>query len=342
MFFTFNKIMSVKDIHHNSDKLPSNLRFSNHYFWLRTDTVGTILETNNKFKDNFFSSNKTMIDLMMDQLFHPIDLLNYQFLLQKNLKELKRCFFVDLRTRSISTNIEILISWEFQISFSDDGEVEIFGIGHPTIETSKVPINEVEENPLSLKSHNFPDTKVVGWCSVDSSDLETFQIVYLSEELDLETANSNFINWRSIVHKEDWDVVEKCLHSLMVKPALHNSQCSFRIYTKKREYRWIKGFWTLQQVLDRVSANCCLIDITENKYAQNLLEQQHQLLQNIIFEQSHTMRSKLTNIIGALALINPKILQEENATYIKIIKKEAEKLDGLIKDSVTNSSFLLK
>jgi hypothetical protein len=330
----------VENIQHLSDNVPSNLRFSNHYFWLRTDRSGKILEVNNKLKDSIFNFGKTIVDLAVDLLFHPLDLARYQFHLEKNINEPKRSFVVDLRTRVGDKYAETPIRWEFQLYYSTEGVLEIFGIGHPKsgIDGVQDMVLEEEENAFHL---NNP-YKVVGCWSVDFSNLDIFQVAYITDAVDLKVESDTFISWKTFVHPEDWNLVDACLYSISGNPSLNNTHCCFRVLTNKGDYIWLEGFWTLHQLFDSRSAICCLVDISENKRFQTLIDRQHKLLHSIIFEYSHTMRSKLTNIMGALALINPKTAQAENATYLKIIQKEAQKLDGLLKDSVANSSFLLK
>jgi hypothetical protein len=50
------------------------------------------------------------------------------------------------------------------------------------------------------------------------------------------------------------------------------------------------------------------------------------------------MRSKLANIIGILEFIDPKSLPIETAHFLKMIKKEAKKLDEELRKSISDSN----
>jgi signal transduction histidine kinase len=81
-------------------------------------------------------------------------------------------------------------------------------------------------------------------------------------------------------------------------------------------------------------------DVSEKKKSDDLLKRQSDFLKKLSFDQSHTMRSKLANILGILEVIDPKAIPSDQSTFIKLLKSEARKLDTALKQSIVNSSRL--
>ncbi|QCR24679.1 histidine kinase dimerization/phospho-acceptor domain-containing protein [Pontibacter sp. SGAir0037] len=106
--------------------------------------------------------------------------------------------------------------------------------------------------------------------------------------------------------------------------------------------RWFKIEYnpvTVEQGLLGVSI--VATDIHERKQNELLLDRHSQLLQELIYTQSHVLRRPVANILGLVNLISRKaLLLEENKVFLDLLEASTRELDEIIKDIVNKASQL--
>lgn len=73
-------------------------------------------------------------------------------------------------------------------------------------------------------------------------------------------------------------------------------------------------------------------DIHEEKMSQEKLIKQNKLMREVLYNQSSTLRSPLSSILGLLELIEKDQLDKENRKYFSYLKPLAQELDQLIRN----------
>jgi len=80
-----------------------------------------------------------------------------------------------------------------------------------------------------------------------------------------------------------------------------------------------------------------LIDIHEKKRQQLWLREHHYFLKELAFQQSHSLRARVANILGILEILDMEQQNTESKKMIHILKKEAQMLDDSLKKSIKDS-----
>lgn len=77
-----------------------------------------------------------------------------------------------------------------------------------------------------------------------------------------------------------------------------------------------------------------MTDITDKKIAERKLMEQNEQLRKIAWMQSHEVRKPLANIIGLLALVDMKKLEDKNEHVFQYLKQSSDELDQIIHDII--------
>ncbi|RZS97211.1 PAS domain-containing protein [Cecembia calidifontis] len=81
-------------------------------------------------------------------------------------------------------------------------------------------------------------------------------------------------------------------------------------------------------------------DIHEEKIGQEKLIKQNKLMREVLYNQSSTLRSPLSSILGLLELIDKDQLDKENRKYFSYLKPLAQELDQVIRNNSKQISDL--
>jgi signal transduction histidine kinase len=110
--------------------------------------------------------------------------------------------------------------------------------------------------------------------------------------------------------------------------------------SKNNQTIWALGFgkttrWSKQGIPLKVLG--CIVDISDKK-KQEIWVKEHQLfLEELAFEQSHSLRARVANILGILDLLEVEIKSDESKKLIDLIKDETKRLDQALKKSIKES-----
>lgn len=96
----------------------------------------------------------------------------------------------------------------------------------------------------------------------------------------------------------------------------------------------ISRFQQIELILMIVSLTVILLEVFLIFIpAMRRINQQQHKLRRLAFEESHTMRHPLTNIMGILKIINWESLSQRDVQYMRMLEKEAAKIDETIKQN---------
>jgi hypothetical protein len=80
-----------------------------------------------------------------------------------------------------------------------------------------------------------------------------------------------------------------------------------------------------------------ILDITEKKKQDIWMEEHKYFLKELAFQQSHTLRARVANILGLLEILDVEEQSGESNRIVEIIKKETFQLDQALKKSIKES-----
>ena len=108
----------------------------------------------------------------------------------------------------------------------------------------------------------------------------------------------------------------------------------FVMHLDQQNSKEISRFQHIELVLMLVSLTVILLEVFLIFIpAMRRINQQQLKLRKLAFEESHTMRHPLTNIMGILKIINWESLSQRDVQYMRILEKEAAKIDETIKQN---------
>jgi len=146
----------------------------------------------------------------------------------------------------------------------------------------------------------------------------------------------------SAIYKDDHgkcgEVVQKCFE---------NPNQVFTIELRKPDTNLNNFFWSLwdfsvfkNEKNEPIGILCLGQDITQKEQTVIRLKLYDAVLKKIAWEQSHTVRGPLANILGIVQVLQsvPNLPQDQLAQSIGYLKDAAEELDKVIKTIVTKTS----
>ncbi|HSJ66313.1 MAG TPA: PAS domain-containing protein [Anditalea sp.] len=320
----------------NSDniyKIPGSVWRSNHYFVVITDKDGNILAHNDVFKsaaqfnaanifNNLVESDKVMLGL--------------------SLNKLKPHVTRSLTLRSIVNKKIILTSWDFSMDFEQN---HFTFLGHDVTKAFNTKIElEKSLSKLSAQKELFRVLLEKNKAGFWYWDLEKDK-QKLSPEiklmLKLENAEGTELTWQSRISNKELKLLKTNLkehfnsHGTVpfyqeIKNTLPDGSPLWVICFGK-VFRWNNG--KPQRMVG------CFIDITKTKTSEEIILRQNESLRKISFNQSHLMRAKLANIMGLLNILDEKKLNQDNKAFYKLLKKETDKLDKIIRENVSDTQL---
>ncbi|WP_287063995.1 PAS domain-containing protein [Algoriphagus sp.] len=254
-------------------------------------------------------------------------------------------FVVNLHKISYPSGNLIKTKWEFFFLSSEIGTC--LGIGHP-IESQKPyniglgdfmdsedSANEIMDTILEDRLLGFWEFNPFEKSNTISSGLA--QTLGYSEE---EILSSEKISWEKHIHPEDFKQLTIDLTKHFKSFGNIPFKREFRLISKRNQTIWIMAFgrtiqWTKEHLPKKVQG--VILDITEKKKQELWLKEHHYFLKDLAFQQSHTLRAKVANIMGLLDVLDIEQQSIESKRIVEIIKKETQQLDQALKKSIKES-----
>lgn len=322
-------------------------KLSDYYYFLELDKKSNILLCNSHLENSCPFIGKPMRGLSFSEILYFKDFSTYEYYLEKSLSEGNRKFTLDLRKVNREANDLEWTRWEFTILFGNHGEPLITAIGHIMEEKKERSVNFPKDLSEVHAKHDLMegilnDTLIGFW--LWNLDKNTEQLsLSLTEMLGyhVHSGDTKAIKWKRHIHPSDRALVEKSLQEHFGSGGKIPFHCEFRIRNRHKQEVWVLGYgkvlkWGEDNQPTTMAG--CFFDISEKKKTEHLLKHQQRLLHTVTFNQSHLIRAKLANILGILEIIDPKAPAAETMHFLKMIKKEAKKLDEQLKRSISQSS----
>ncbi|MFW9916029.1 MAG: PAS domain S-box protein [Candidatus Thorarchaeota archaeon] len=134
---------------------------------------------------------------------------------------------------------------------------------------------------------------------------------------------------RGLVHPDDREFLIKRQRDWLEGKPVH-SRYSCRLIRKDGTFRWIEGFTNPVEFQGKSATQQTIIDISERKQAQELLQQQKKELSDFVHTMAHDLRNQLLSVEGYA-----EALQEEyNLIFVGKIQYLAQHMGQLLRRSV--------
>jgi PAS domain S-box-containing protein len=263
----------------------------------------------------------------------------------KAWKNSQKSFVVDLKKINHPELDTVPTKWEFFFISEDFGTC--LGIGHPfpSSKPFNIGIGDFFDQKLGEKElmDSLLEDKIIGFWEFDLKS-NTYNI---SEGLgqmlghsEKELEKGEKILWQQHVHPEDLPGLLRELSQYLKTSGNDPFRKEFRLSSMNNQTIWALGFgkttrWSKQGIPLKVLG--CIVDISDKK-KQEIWMKEHQLfLKKLAFEQSHSLRARVANILGVLDLLEAETKSDESKKLIDIIKDETKQLDQSLKKSITES-----
>lgn len=330
----------------DSVQVLSNLAITSEYFLQVTlDKSGKVLSSD---------SGIGPIPSLFDQKEKPIffadcflasDWLKYENQRIKAWKSSHQSFIVDLQKINHPEGNTILTKWEFFFITEDFGTC--LGLGHPVEPLRPYNLGLGEFIDGTTNSNELVDilleNKLLGFWDFDPESKTDYisnglaQMLGYTEDEILRIKN---ISWQKHIHPEDFSSLFKHL-SLHFKTTGNNPfRKEFRIVSKGNQISWVIGFGKTTKWDDKGNPKRMqglLIDITEKKKQEIWMREHHYFLRDLAFQQSHSLRARVANILGILEILETEHQTPESRKLIDILKNESKQLDQSLKKSIKES-----
>ncbi len=132
-----------------------------------------------------------------------------------------------------------------------------------------------------------------------------------------------------VVHPDDLELLIKRQRDWLEGNPVH-PRYSCRLIRKDGTFRWIEGFTNPVEFQGKPATQQTIIDISDRKQAQELLQQQKKELSDFVHMMAHDLRNQLLSVEGYA-----ETLQEEyNQTFVEKIQYLAQHMGQLLRRSV--------
>lgn len=283
--------------------------------------------------------------LHFSDCFLSSDLAKYENQRIKAWRNCHQSFVVDLQKINHLEGTISPTKWEFFFISEDFGTC--LGIGHPAESIKPYNIALGEFFDRSGKENEIVDSllddKLLGFWEFDNfqkaDNISQAMAQMLGYSQD-ETTGKRKISWRNHVHPEDYSELVKDLSRHFQTSGNQPFKKEFRVFSKGNEIFWVVGYgktiqWTEEGKPIRILG--CILDITEKKKQQIWLQQHHFFLKDLAFQQSHSLRARVANILGILEILDTEPQGSESKKLVHLIKNETIQLDAALKKSIKES-----
>lgn len=263
----------------------------------------------------------------------------------KAWKNRHQSFMVDLQKINHPEDNTILTKWEFFFITDDFGTC--LGLGHPVepLRPYNLGLGEFIEGTTGNNEllNILLENKLLGFWEFDTENRTDYissglaqMLGYRAEELQ----NLKNISWESHIHSEDYPGILRDLSQHFKSPGNLPFRKEFRIISKGSQTIWVMGFgktvrWDDEGRPKKIQG--MLIDITEKKKQEIWMREHHFFLRDLAFQQSHSLRARVANILGILEILDTESQTTESRKLLDILKKESKLLDEALKKSIKES-----
>ena len=255
-------------------------------------------------------------------------------------------FTVDLQKIAYPEGDLIDTRWEFFFISEDFGTC--LGIGHPISQPIhyNLGLGDFFDSATSEGKEiidSILEDKLLGFWEFDVSKKGDKISQGLGQMLGYtldELKGSTPISWQQHIHPEDFPKLLADLRMHFKTSGNIPFKKEFRINQKSNQTIWALGFgktieWSNTGHPTKILG--CILDITDRKKQEISLKEHHYFLKELAFEQSHTLRARVANILGILEILDSEPQNNESKTLVQLIKKETKLLDQSLKKSIKES-----
>lgn len=284
-------------------------------------------------------------EILFGDCFLSSDWTKYEAQRHKAWKNNHHSFTVDLQKINHPEESTILTKWEFFFLSPDSSTC--LGIGHPVepLRPYQLGIGEFIEGTTQSNEivDSLLESKLLGFWDYDPKNREEYISNGLAQVLGYSTKEiekMDKISWQNHIHPDDYPEVMKGLSKQLSFTGDQSFKREFRLVTKRNQILWVVSFgkttqWNSEGYPTKMQG--LLIDVTEKKKQEIWLREHHYFLKDLAFQQSHSLRARVANILGILEIIELEDHSSESRKLLGIIKKETQMLDSSLKKSIKES-----
>ncbi len=329
-----------------SDTLIQLLTASKYLLQVSLDSTGKVLSFSPSFELPLFSSTTGEKAIYFSDCFLTSDWQKFKENSLKAALDPIPSFRIELHKIDHATGRLLPTVWEFT-SLTNAPETWA-GIGFPVMQEGAalttggitVSLDKKEELIDSL----FEDRLIGFWefepshqKEILNSDL-TALLGYREDDAGTGALGSKPA--KMVIHPEDYsDLVAELSDHFKIKTNL-TFRRNFRISTDREHDIAALCFgktvlWTDTGLPKKVWG--CIMDVSERKKQESWLYDHYGFLKDLAFQQSHSLRARVANILGILEILDSEIHGTELRRLVKIIKDETKQLDRALKKSIKES-----
>lgn len=330
----------------NSIQVLSNLAITSEYFLQVTfDKSGKVMSS-----DSGIGPIPSLFDhkekpIYFADCFLASDWSKYENQRIKAWKSSHQSFLVDLQKINHPDGNSVSTKWEFFFITEDFGTC--LGLGHPIEPLRPYNLGLGEFIDGTTNGNELVDilleNKLLGFWDFDPSTKRDYisrgvaQMLGYSEK---EIHSMKEISWQKHIHPDDFQELLRDLNLHFKTPGNLPFRKEFRIVSKGNQTIWVVGFgkttdWDSTGHPQKMQG--LLIDITEKKKQEIWLREHHYFLRDLAFQQSHSLRARVANILGVLEILDTEHHTPESRKLLEILKTESKQLDQSLKKSIKES-----
>ncbi|MHA7130786.1 PAS domain-containing protein [Algoriphagus namhaensis] len=324
----------------------SQMAISSEYFLQATiDKQGRVISSDSGIGPMPTLFDKQNTPLFFSDCFLASDWTKYENKRINAWKNSRQSFLVELNKIVYPEQKTVKSKWEFFFLTKDFGTC--LGIGHPMSGPQPFDMGlgdyfERADRDSDRLLTGLLEDQLLGFWEYDYTKSFNFisqgfaQILGYPEN---ELKNSK-IPWARHIHADDIKPLVNQISSHFQTTASTPFKSEFRLQTKGNQVRWVYCFgktieWNPEGNPSKLQG--CMLDITERKKQEIWMKEHSHFLKNLVFDQSHTLRSKVANISGLLEIIELEQDPQEIKRLLSLIKEENKMLDQILKKSIRQS-----
>jgi len=333
-------------INWESIHLFSQLAITSKYILQVTlDKSGRVLSSNSEIGPIHSVFDLKDKSIFFSDCFRPADWAKYEAQKLKAQEKSHQSFVVELNKINYSEADTLLTKWEFFFIAEDFGTC--IGIGHP------IPSSRPYEVGLGdFIEHPFGDCEVLGslledqllgfWEFDFSTKTESMSqgLAHVLGYTEQQLSQDKNVSWQKHIYSDDFPGLMQDLdtHFRITDNVLFKKE--FRICSKMNQVIWVLGYgktveWS--KTGHPLKIMVVLVDISERKKQAIYMKEHRHFLKELAFEQSHSLRARVANILGLLEIIDSDPKNDESKKLLNIIREETKRLDSSLKKSIQKS-----
>jgi len=327
-------------------EILGELAISSEYFMQVTlDANGNVLNSDSGIgpTPSLFDQSKNTITF--SDCFISSDWIKYENNRLKAWKNHHQSFMVELQKINYPSGTLLKTKWEF--FFLPDLLGTCLGIGHPLepIQPYNIQLGEFMDKESS--SNEILDTlledRLLGFWELHpfertNSISSGIALTLGYSKKDIESLDK--ISWEKHIHPEDFKILTKELDHHFRTAGGVPFKKELRLISKRNQTIWVMAYgkaiqWGGDGLPVRVQG--IIIDITERKKQELWIQEHHHFLRELAYQQSHTLRARVANILGLIDILGIEAQSLEVKRVVDIIKNETIQLDQALKKSIKES-----